>query len=125
MRGLAVSDCVRKESFQRLIQVELLDVRLSLAVTLSTIQVTVRFSSVSPQFRGRTPWGDQKPPNFLFLSPTSREDLHFDNYLENSHAAKALFIYKHPCLLRDSNSGPNAQQLRYPTTFGTVILQSA
>ncbi|GFX88691.1 hypothetical protein TNCV_4636121 [Trichonephila clavipes] len=34
-----------------------LNVRLSLAVVLSTIQMTVRFSSVPPQFRGRTPWG--------------------------------------------------------------------
>ncbi|GFU87975.1 hypothetical protein TNCV_1335441 [Trichonephila clavipes] len=37
-----------------------LDVRLSLAVALGTIQVTVRFSSVPPQFRGRIPWGWSK-----------------------------------------------------------------
>ncbi|GFW80598.1 hypothetical protein TNCV_3234501 [Trichonephila clavipes] len=43
-----------------------LDVRLSLAVALSTIPVTGRFSSVPPQFRGRTPWGwGQGPPTHL------------------------------------------------------------
>ncbi|GFT06006.1 hypothetical protein TNCV_4352371 [Trichonephila clavipes] len=31
--------------------------RLSLAIALSTVQVTERFSSVLPQFRGKTPWG--------------------------------------------------------------------
>ncbi|GFU09416.1 hypothetical protein TNCV_143921 [Trichonephila clavipes] len=31
--------------------------RLPLAVALSTLQVTERFSSVSPQFRERKPWG--------------------------------------------------------------------
>ncbi|GFT01676.1 hypothetical protein TNCV_4205051 [Trichonephila clavipes] len=30
---------------------------MSLAAALSTIQMTERFSSVSPQFRGRAPWG--------------------------------------------------------------------
>ncbi|GFW73785.1 hypothetical protein TNCV_1542391 [Trichonephila clavipes] len=34
-----------------------LDVHLSLTVALSTIQVTVRLSSVPPVFGGRTPWG--------------------------------------------------------------------
>ncbi|GFX60508.1 hypothetical protein TNCV_1182271 [Trichonephila clavipes] len=32
------------------------------------------------------------------------------------HAGKALYIYKHPYLLRDSNQGPMAQQLRSLTT---------
>ncbi|GFV57424.1 hypothetical protein TNCV_1608691 [Trichonephila clavipes] len=31
-------------------------VRVSLAAALSTIQMTVRFSSFSPHVRGRTPW---------------------------------------------------------------------
>ncbi|GFX21201.1 uncharacterized protein TNCV_4367801 [Trichonephila clavipes] len=35
------------------------------AVALSTIQETERFNSVSPQFKGRTPWGGQGPPTNL------------------------------------------------------------
>ncbi|GFV53622.1 hypothetical protein TNCV_2643411 [Trichonephila clavipes] len=34
-------------------------------------------------------------------SPTSREDLRFDSYLEKPHAVKALYIYHHRCLHRD------------------------
>ncbi|GFX87266.1 hypothetical protein TNCV_3819961 [Trichonephila clavipes] len=56
--------------------------RLSLAVALSTMQVTVRFGSVSPQFGGRTLWRGQRPPTSLLLPPTSPEDLRFDGYLE-------------------------------------------
>ncbi|GFT99613.1 hypothetical protein TNCV_114901 [Trichonephila clavipes] len=53
------------------------------AVALSTIQVTVRFSSAPPHFRGRTPWGGgQGSPTSLPLPPTSREDLRLDDYLE-------------------------------------------
>ncbi|GFS95113.1 uncharacterized protein TNCV_2704681 [Trichonephila clavipes] len=43
-------------------------------------------------------------------STTSREDLLLDGYLECPHATKALYIYKHPCLLWDSNPDPTAQQ---------------
>ncbi|GFX81491.1 uncharacterized protein TNCV_4508981 [Trichonephila clavipes] len=83
---------------------------LSLAGASSTIQVTVRFSSVSPQFRGRTlSGGGQRSPTSLPLPPTSRADLRLDGYLEYPHAAKALYIYKHPCLLRDSNPDPTTQ----------------
>ncbi|GFV59320.1 hypothetical protein TNCV_2340611 [Trichonephila clavipes] len=51
-----------------------LDVRLSLALALSTIQVTVRFSSVSPQFLGRTPWGRARglPPLIPYHQPHER-----------------------------------------------------
>ncbi|GFV56045.1 uncharacterized protein TNCV_2266311 [Trichonephila clavipes] len=42
------------------------------------------------------------------LPPTSREDLRLDGYLEYLHTAKALYIYKHPCLLWDLNPGPTA-----------------
>ncbi|GFX40487.1 hypothetical protein TNCV_1412971 [Trichonephila clavipes] len=68
----------------------------------------VRFSSVPPQFRGRKPWGGQGPPTFLPLPPTRREDLRLDGYLEYPHAAKTLYIYKHPCLL-----GIRTQSLRH------------
>ncbi|GFU68151.1 hypothetical protein TNCV_248151 [Trichonephila clavipes] len=84
---------------------------MSLAVALSTMQVTIRFGSVPPQFRGRTLWGYQKPPTSLPLPQTTREDLRFDGYLEYPHAAETLYIYKHPCL-RDLNPVPTARSQR-------------
>ncbi|GFY30671.1 hypothetical protein TNCV_3118311 [Trichonephila clavipes] len=78
-------DLGRKESYQSLRQVGLLDVRLLLAVVLNTIQVTVRFSSVPPQFKERTPWSSQRPPTSLPFPPTSQEDLQLDGYLESPH----------------------------------------
>ncbi|GFV61553.1 hypothetical protein TNCV_4543851 [Trichonephila clavipes] len=79
--------------------------RLSLAVALST----ERFSSVSLQFRGRTPWGWSGASNLS--SPTTNLTRGFAarRIFKVPHAAKALHIYKHPCLLRDSNPVPTAQ----------------
>ncbi|GFT07930.1 hypothetical protein TNCV_873601 [Trichonephila clavipes] len=95
-----------KKSWQSLRLVVLLYVLLSLALALSTVQVTIRFSSVPPQFRGRTLLGGS--PTSLPLPPTSREDLKLDGYLEYPPAAKALYIYKYPYLPRDLNQGPTA-----------------
>ncbi|GFS53993.1 uncharacterized protein TNCV_3762061 [Trichonephila clavipes] len=53
----------------------------------------------------------------LPLPPTTREDLWLDGYLEYPHATKALHIYKHPCLLRDSNPVPTAPQSASLTTL--------
>ncbi|GFV21721.1 hypothetical protein TNCV_164521 [Trichonephila clavipes] len=98
----------RKESCQSLRQVGLLDVRLSLAIALSTIQVTVRFNSVPPKHLEREhPRGQDLPPLFPFQHLTRR--LATQRVFRVPHAAKALQIYKHPCLLRDSNAGPTAQ----------------
>ncbi|GFU40682.1 uncharacterized protein TNCV_3230561 [Trichonephila clavipes] len=80
------------------------------------MRVTVRFCSILPQFRGRKPWGWPGPPPSLPVLPTPREDLRLDSYLKYSHAAKALYIYKHPCLLRDSNPVPTAPQSASLTT---------
>ncbi|GFT14758.1 uncharacterized protein TNCV_99531 [Trichonephila clavipes] len=52
----------------------------------------------------------QEPHTSHPLPPTSREDLRLLSCLEYPHAAKALYIYKHPCLLWDSNPGSSAQQ---------------
>ncbi|GFW53731.1 uncharacterized protein TNCV_3938251 [Trichonephila clavipes] len=60
--------------------------------------------------------GGQRPPTSLPLPPTSREDLRFDGYLEYPHATKALYIHKHPRLLRDSYPVPTAQQSASLTT---------
>ncbi|GFX06771.1 uncharacterized protein TNCV_3113591 [Trichonephila clavipes] len=60
--------------------------------------------------------GGQRPPTTLPRPPTSREDLQLDGYLEYPNAAKELYIYKHLCLLRDSNPGPMAQHTALLTT---------
>ncbi|GFT56193.1 hypothetical protein TNCV_129891 [Trichonephila clavipes] len=46
---------------------------------------------------------------FSTSSTTTREDLRL-GYLEYPHGAKAQYIYKHPCLLRDLNPVPTAPQ---------------
>ncbi|GFT39882.1 uncharacterized protein TNCV_3286591 [Trichonephila clavipes] len=92
--------------------------RLSLALALSTMHVIVRFCSVPPPtFEGEHPGYGQEPPNSLPFPPTTREDLRLDGYLEYSHAAKAQNIYKHPCLLRDSNPSSTASQTETLTTI--------
>ncbi|GFV01676.1 uncharacterized protein TNCV_3050691 [Trichonephila clavipes] len=72
------------------------------------MQVTVLFCSV--------PWGGEGPPTSLPLPPTTRVDLKLNGYLEYPHAAKALYIYRHPYLLRDSNPDPTAPQSASLTT---------
>ncbi|GFT29358.1 uncharacterized protein TNCV_757171 [Trichonephila clavipes] len=56
-----------------------------------------------------TPGSGQSPITSLTLPSTSREDLLLAEYLECLHAPQALFIYKNPYLLRDSNPGPAAR----------------
>ncbi|GFW81730.1 uncharacterized protein TNCV_2884041 [Trichonephila clavipes] len=67
------------------------------------------FARFHPNFEKEHPGGDQRPPTSLPLPPTLQEDLWLDGYLEYPPAAKALYIYKHPCLLWNSNPGPTAQ----------------
>ncbi|GFV40497.1 uncharacterized protein TNCV_1288991 [Trichonephila clavipes] len=50
-------------------------------------------------------------------SSTSRKNLRLNGYLEYPHTAKALYTYKHPCLFRDSNPDPTAQQSASLTTI--------
>ncbi|GFU57860.1 hypothetical protein TNCV_260381 [Trichonephila clavipes] len=50
------------------------------------------------------------PSTSLPLSPTSRDDMRLDGYLESPSVTKALHIYKLPCLFLDSNLGFTAQQ---------------
>ncbi|GFV11308.1 hypothetical protein TNCV_3723971 [Trichonephila clavipes] len=107
----------RKESCQSLRQVEFLDVRLSLAVALNIIQVTVRFFiSVPPQFSNRRNFKGL-PPLFPSTNLTRGLNTRLNNYLESPLAAKALCIYKLPRLLWDSNADPTAQQSASPTTI--------
>ncbi|GFY24802.1 uncharacterized protein TNCV_2689931 [Trichonephila clavipes] len=81
------------------------------------MQMTLQFCSIPPQFGGKTPWGDQRHLTSLPLTPTSREDLRLDGYLEYPHAEKALYIYKHPCFLRDWDQGPAVPQSASLTTL--------
>ncbi|GFT51898.1 uncharacterized protein TNCV_1226201 [Trichonephila clavipes] len=88
-----------------------LDVCLTLAVALNIMQVTgYVLDQFHPNFEGEYLGGGQRPPTSLLLPPTSRGDLRLHGYLKYPHTTKALFIYKHPWLLRDSNPGPTAQQ---------------
>ncbi|GFV03094.1 hypothetical protein TNCV_471531 [Trichonephila clavipes] len=80
------------------------------STALSTIQVKVRFSSVPTSVLRE--WGPHSWLTSLPLPPASQEDLWLDDYLKLAHASKSLYIYKYPCLLRDSNQGQMAQQLR-------------
>ncbi|GFV04218.1 uncharacterized protein TNCV_918391 [Trichonephila clavipes] len=66
---------------------------------------------------GELTGGGQSPPTSLPLPPTSREDLGLDGYLKYPHAAKALYVYKHLCLLRDSNLGLTEHQSASLTTI--------
>ncbi|GFT24355.1 uncharacterized protein TNCV_3252091 [Trichonephila clavipes] len=90
---------------------------MSLALVLSTMLLTVRFCSVPLEFRKRKSRGGQRHPTYLPLPPTSQEDLRLDGCLEYPHAAKAIYIYKHPCLLRDLNPVPTAPQSSSLTTI--------
>ncbi|GFU83404.1 hypothetical protein TNCV_2752401 [Trichonephila clavipes] len=48
--------------------------------------------------------------------PPYEKELRLDDYLDYLHAAKPLYIYKHPCLIRDSNPDPTALRSVSPTT---------
>ncbi|GFU06585.1 uncharacterized protein TNCV_1002251 [Trichonephila clavipes] len=78
------------------------------------LSLPVAFSS---NFEGEHPGGGQGALTSLPFPPTSREDLQLDGYLEYPYAAQELYIYKHPCLLRDSNPVPTAQQSYSLTTI--------
>ncbi|GFV87537.1 hypothetical protein TNCV_3281751 [Trichonephila clavipes] len=82
--------------------------RLSLAVALSTIQVTVRLTRFHPNFEGGH-LGVLRglPPLYPFHQPHEKT-CGSRRLCRVSPAAKALYIYKHPCLLRDSKGAGTA-----------------
>ncbi|GFW19633.1 uncharacterized protein TNCV_1605241 [Trichonephila clavipes] len=53
---------------------------------------------------------------FHLSSPSTNLTRGLDGYLEYSHAAKAPYICKHPCIFWDSNPGPTAQHSASITT---------
>ncbi|GFT26410.1 dynein heavy chain 17, axonemal [Trichonephila clavipes] len=94
-----------------------LDVRLSLAATLSLIQVTVNLAQFHPNFEGEHPGGGSRASHLSSPSTNLARRLAarrlfrlLNGYLEYPHAENAPYIYKHPCLLQDSNPGPTTQQ---------------
>ncbi|GFW24055.1 hypothetical protein TNCV_4950991 [Trichonephila clavipes] len=74
-------DCVRSRPTKFIVAV---DVRLSLAVALRTLQVTVRFSSVPPKFWGRIPWGGHWPPSTLTRGLAARRLFRFPSCREGT-----------------------------------------
>ncbi|GFX44201.1 uncharacterized protein TNCV_4119971 [Trichonephila clavipes] len=71
----------------------------------------------TPILRGNTLGNVQGPTTSYPLPPISREDLLLDGTLEYPHAVKALYIYKHSCLLQNSNPVPTTQQSASQTTI--------
>ncbi|GFW26231.1 uncharacterized protein TNCV_4422781 [Trichonephila clavipes] len=70
-----------------------------------------------PNLEGEQSGGGQRYLTSLSYPPTLREDLWLDSYLAYPHATQALYIYKHPCLLRGLNPVPTAQQSASLTTI--------
>ncbi|GFW29951.1 uncharacterized protein TNCV_4999911 [Trichonephila clavipes] len=70
---------------------------------------TIQLGS-TPVLRENTLEKGHGSPTSYPLPPTSREDLRLNGCLEYPHSSKALNIYKHPCLHRDSIPGSTALQ---------------
>ncbi|GFW62226.1 hypothetical protein TNCV_4421151 [Trichonephila clavipes] len=81
------------------------------------MQVTVRFCSVPPQFRGRKPWGWLGASHLSSSSTNHTRGLAARRLFRVPQCAKALCIHKHLCLFRDSNPGPTAPQQESLTTI--------
>ncbi|GFV01829.1 hypothetical protein TNCV_2550831 [Trichonephila clavipes] len=69
-----------------------INVRLSLALALNIIQVTIHFDSVPLQLEGKHLGYGQGSSHISSPSPTSRENSRFDGNLEYSHAARTTSI---------------------------------
>ncbi|GFX79856.1 hypothetical protein TNCV_4981681 [Trichonephila clavipes] len=91
-----------------------INVRWSLAVAMRTSQMAVRFHL---SFEEEHPGRGSGPSTSHPWPSISREDLQLDCCLSYPPAAKAMYIYKHPCLLRESNPGPTAQLSESLTTI--------
>ncbi|GFV93525.1 hypothetical protein TNCV_1988381 [Trichonephila clavipes] len=80
--------------------------RLLLALALSTMQVTLRYCSVPPQFSGREPWWWSDAS--LLSSPSTREDLRL---------FKVPPCRKGPIHLQTFMSSPGLE----PSTYGIAV----
>ncbi|GFV39488.1 WD repeat-containing protein 63 [Trichonephila clavipes] len=86
---------------------------LSLVVALSTIQVTEQFSSISPQFRGKTPWGWSGTSHLSSPSTNLMRRLAARRLFKVPHAAKALLLFQ------TSMSSPGFEPSPYGTAMST------
>ncbi|GFV26458.1 hypothetical protein TNCV_3361121 [Trichonephila clavipes] len=66
--------------------------------------------SVPSNLEGENCGRNQVPPTSLPLPPTPRKELRIDGCLKYLHDAKALYFYKYPCILWDSNQVPTVPQ---------------
>ncbi|GFY25352.1 HTH_Tnp_Tc3_2 domain-containing protein [Trichonephila clavipes] len=82
-------------------------VRLSLAIPLSTIQAAVPFG---PILRRTSPLGSSEASQLSSPSTNLTGKFAAQWLFRIAHAAKALYIYEHLCLLRDSSPSPTALQ---------------
>ncbi|GFW44065.1 uncharacterized protein TNCV_998301 [Trichonephila clavipes] len=94
-------------------------------------QCDVNIHSLDHQKRHRVIWlcstpilrevghsgGGSGPLTSSPFPPSSREELRLNGCVEYPYVIKALYIYKHPYLFRDSNTGPTAQQSGSLTTI--------
>ncbi|GFU73553.1 hypothetical protein TNCV_3359931 [Trichonephila clavipes] len=95
-----------------------LDVRLSLAVALSTKQVTPHertcgstavYTPMPQRLYTFTNIHTFSGNRTQALLHGSQRHLRLNGYLEYPYATKALYVYKHPRLLWDSNPDPTAR----------------
>ncbi|GFU82653.1 hypothetical protein TNCV_2306971 [Trichonephila clavipes] len=88
-----------------------------LSVALSIMQVTAPFlDRFYINFEGEYPRGCCILFSLFPFHQPHQRTWGLTNILECTNATKALPIYKHPCLIRDSNPSPTAQQSASLTT---------
>ncbi|GFW52246.1 hypothetical protein TNCV_2426931 [Trichonephila clavipes] len=81
------------------------------------MQVIERFCCGSTPILRENTLGVVRGLSPLFPLHQPHERLEPRRLLRVHPAEKALYIYKHPCLLPDSNPGPTAPQSASPTTI--------
>ncbi|GFS65928.1 hypothetical protein TNCV_2509791 [Trichonephila clavipes] len=86
-----------------------------LAATLSTI--LYKLARFHTSFEGEQPGGGHRVSYPSYPSTNPRRGLAAVPLFRVPPAEKALYICKHPCLLRDSNPGPTVQQSASLTTI--------
>ncbi|GFX99491.1 transposable element Tcb1 transposase [Trichonephila clavipes] len=71
------------------------------------------FARYHPNFEKESPGGGQRPITYLFLPPTTREDMRLDGYLEYPLAVKAVYIH-----LQTPMFSPGFE----PRPYGTAVI---
>ncbi|GFW78077.1 hypothetical protein TNCV_135471 [Trichonephila clavipes] len=97
---------------------------LSFAAALTPYRRHNDLARIHPNFEGESLEGGQGPLTSLPIPPTSREDFRLNGCLIYHHAAKALNIHKHPCILRVSNTGTAVSVANHHTGWAMHIVTS-